>query len=85
MAASHAVSSGQKPHVVCVPYPAHGHITPMLKVAKLLHVTFVNTVYNQYRLLRSRGPKYNHQQVFVFVLFVVYFDILQNTVTNNEY
>ncbi|CAA7056562.1 unnamed protein product [Microthlaspi erraticum] len=55
---SHA---GQKPHVVCVPYPAQGHITPMLKVAKLLHargfhVTFVNTVYNNNRLLRSRGP-----------------------------
>uniref|UniRef100_A0A1J3FIX4 Glycosyltransferase n=1 Tax=Noccaea caerulescens TaxID=107243 RepID=A0A1J3FIX4_NOCCA len=53
--------AGQKPHVVCVPYPAQGHITPMLKVAKLLHargfhVTFVNTVYNNNRLRRSRGP-----------------------------
>ncbi|CAH2033611.1 unnamed protein product [Thlaspi arvense] len=50
----------QKPHVVCVPFPAQGHINPMLKVAKLLHtrgfhVTFVNTVYNHNRLLRSRG------------------------------
>ncbi|EOA37871.1 hypothetical protein CARUB_v10011467mg [Capsella rubella] len=59
--ASHAVSSGQKPHVVCVPFPAQGHINPMLKVAKLLyargfHVTFVNTVYNHNRLIRSRGP-----------------------------
>ncbi|KAL0704929.1 hypothetical protein Bca4012_071354 [Brassica carinata] len=52
---------GQKPHVVCVPYPAQGHIDPMLKVAKLLHnrgfhVTFVNNVYNHNRLRRSRGP-----------------------------
>ncbi|XP_010459992.1 PREDICTED: UDP-glycosyltransferase 85A5 [Camelina sativa] len=59
--ASHAVSSRQKPHVVCVPFPAQGHINPMLKVAKLLyargfHVTFVNTVYNHNRLIRSRGP-----------------------------
>ncbi|CAN6976580.1 unnamed protein product [Brassica rapa subsp. trilocularis] len=59
--ASPAVYTTQKPHVVCVPHPAQGHINPMLKVAKLLHakgfhVTFVNTVYNHKRLLRSRGP-----------------------------
>ncbi|CAF1979152.1 BnaC07g48400D [Brassica napus] len=58
---SHAIDSRQKPHVAFVPYPAQGHINPMLKLAKLLHakgiqVTFVNTVYNHNRLLRSRGP-----------------------------
>ncbi|KAK2633086.1 hypothetical protein EUGRSUZ_L00599 [Eucalyptus grandis] len=51
----------QKPHAVCIPYPAQGHINPMLNLAKLLHhrgfhVTFVNTEYNHSRLLRSRGP-----------------------------
>ncbi|XP_056173449.1 7-deoxyloganetin glucosyltransferase-like [Syzygium oleosum] len=51
----------QKPHAVCIPYPAQGHISPMLNLAKLLHhrgfhVTFVNTEYNHNRLLRSRGP-----------------------------
>ncbi|XP_042485554.1 7-deoxyloganetin glucosyltransferase-like [Macadamia integrifolia] len=51
----------KKPHVVCIPYPAQGHINPMLKLAKLLHnrgfhVTFVNTEYNHQRLLKSRGP-----------------------------
>ncbi|CAN1186054.1 7-deoxyloganetin glucosyltransferase [Linum perenne] len=50
----------QTPHVVCVPFPAQGHINPMLKLAKLLHqrgfhVTFVNTEYNHRRLLKSRG------------------------------
>ncbi|KAJ4827457.1 hypothetical protein Tsubulata_932976 [Turnera subulata] len=54
-------ASNNKPHAVCIPYPAQGHITPMLKVAKLLHhkgfhITFVNTEYNHKRLLKSRGP-----------------------------
>uniref|UniRef100_A0ACD5WYV1 Uncharacterized protein n=1 Tax=Avena sativa TaxID=4498 RepID=A0ACD5WYV1_AVESA len=47
-------------HAVCVPFPAQGHITPMLSVAKLLHargfhVTFVNSEYNHARLVRTRG------------------------------
>ncbi|KAJ4952284.1 hypothetical protein NE237_029116 [Protea cynaroides] len=50
-----------KPHAVCVPYPAQGHITAMFKVAKLLHhrgfhITFVNTEFNHRRLIKSRGP-----------------------------
>ncbi|CAN0853394.1 7-deoxyloganetin glucosyltransferase [Linum grandiflorum] len=54
--------SPKKPHVVCVPFPAQGHINPMLHVAKILHfrgfhVTFVNTEYNHRRLLKSRGGK----------------------------
>ncbi|KAF3607685.1 hypothetical protein DY000_02046159 [Brassica cretica] len=53
--ASPVVYTTQKPHVVCVPHPTQGHINLMLKVSKLLHaVTFVNTVYNHKRLLRSR-------------------------------
>ncbi|KAL2893782.1 7-deoxyloganetin glucosyltransferase [Bienertia sinuspersici] len=52
-----------KIHAVCIPYPAQGHISPMLKLAKLLHsqgfhITFVNTEYNHRRLLRSRGPTF---------------------------
>ncbi|KAK1262882.1 UDP-glycosyltransferase 85A2 [Acorus gramineus] len=51
-----------KSHIVCIPFPAQGHINPMLKLAKLLHfkgfyITFVNTEFNHKRLLRSRGPK----------------------------
>ncbi|CAI9104058.1 OLC1v1002666C1 [Oldenlandia corymbosa var. corymbosa] len=54
-------ANDQKPHAVCIPYPAQGHINPMLKLAKILHhrgfyITFVNTEYNHKRLLKSRGP-----------------------------
>ncbi|GJW93539.1 UDP-glycosyltransferase 85A8-like protein [Tanacetum coccineum] len=50
----------EKPHALCIPYPAQGHINPMMKLAKLLHVkgfhiSFVNNHYNHKRLLRSRG------------------------------
>lgn len=55
-----SIPKSTKAHAVCVPYPAQGHITPMLKVAKLLHhkgfhITFVNSEYNHRRLLKSRG------------------------------
>ncbi|KAK2400831.1 7-deoxyloganetin glucosyltransferase [Trifolium repens] len=51
----------RKPHAVLIPFPAQGHINPMLKLAKLFHlrgfhITFVNTEYNHQRLLKSRGP-----------------------------
>ncbi|XP_002513938.2 7-deoxyloganetin glucosyltransferase isoform X1 [Ricinus communis] len=51
----------EKSHAVCIPYPAQGHINPMLKLAKFLyhkgfHITFVNSEYNHRRLLKSRGP-----------------------------
>ncbi|CAN6542771.1 unnamed protein product [Malus baccata var. baccata] len=54
-------SLAEKPHAVCVPFPAQGHINPMLNVAKLLHfkgfhITFVYTEFNHKRLLKSRGP-----------------------------
>ncbi|KAI3915624.1 hypothetical protein MKX01_015449 [Papaver californicum] len=47
-------------HAVCIPYPAQGHISPMLKLAKLLHnkgihITFVNTEFHHKRLIKSRG------------------------------
>ncbi|KAL0015324.1 hypothetical protein SO802_002393 [Lithocarpus litseifolius] len=50
-----------KPHAVCIPYPAQSHIKAMLKLSKLLHhkgfhITFVNTEFNHQRFLQSRGP-----------------------------
>jgi hypothetical protein len=51
----------KKPHAVMITYPVQGHINPLFKLAKLLHlrgfhITFVNTEYNHKRLLKSRGP-----------------------------
>ncbi|KAJ0734216.1 putative 7-deoxyloganetin glucosyltransferase [Helianthus annuus] len=51
----------EKPHAICIPFPAQGHINPMMKFAKLLHlkgfhISFVNTHFNHKRWLRSQGP-----------------------------
>lgn len=63
-----------KTHVVCVPYPTQGHIRPMLKLAQLLHskgihITFVNTEYNQRRLLRASGTHTHSLDVDPFFRF----------------
>ncbi|KAI7988682.1 7-deoxyloganetin glucosyltransferase [Camellia lanceoleosa] len=52
--------SDNKPHAVCIPFPAQSHIKGILKLAKLLHhkgfyITFVNTKFNQKRLIKAGG------------------------------
>ncbi|WVZ73600.1 hypothetical protein U9M48_021886 [Paspalum notatum var. saurae] len=54
------MGSHARPHALFIPYPAQGHVTPLLQLAKVLHsrgffVTYVNSEYNHRRLLRSRG------------------------------
>ncbi|KAH7651726.1 UDP-glucuronosyl/UDP-glucosyltransferase protein [Dioscorea alata] len=54
-------AQAEKPHAVCIPFPAQGLIAPMLHLAKLIHshgfhITFVNTEYNHNRFLSSQGP-----------------------------
>ncbi|XP_022967170.1 7-deoxyloganetin glucosyltransferase-like [Cucurbita maxima] len=61
----YSISPNHKPHAICIPYPAQGHLTPMLNLAKLLHqkgfhITFINTEYNHRRLLESRGSNAVH-------------------------
>lgn len=51
---------GEKPHAMCMPYPAQGHINGMLKLAKLLHfkgfhITFIHSEFNYNRILTSGG------------------------------
>ncbi|KAH7652799.1 UDP-glucuronosyl/UDP-glucosyltransferase protein [Dioscorea alata] len=69
------IKGEHKGHAVLIPYPAQGHITPLLKFAKLLHssgfqITFVNTEYNHRRLLKSRGYSSLHLlEDFIFEKF----------------
>ncbi|XP_014522877.1 7-deoxyloganetin glucosyltransferase-like [Vigna radiata var. radiata] len=57
--------SERKPHAVLIPFPVQGHINPLFRLAKLLHlrgfhITFVHTEYNYKRLLNSRALKALH-------------------------
>ena len=59
MASSAPPAPAERPHAVCLPAAAQGHIIPMLDVAKMLHargfhVTFVNNEFNHLRLLGAQ-------------------------------
>lgn len=52
------------PHIVAVPYPAQGHVLPMMEFSQCLlkHgliVTFVNTEYNHKRVVNALAEKNN--------------------------
>ncbi|CAA2967556.1 7-deoxyloganetin glucosyltransferase-like [Olea europaea subsp. europaea] len=54
-----SVAGNEKPHAVCIPHPAQGHINPMFNLAKLLHhqgFYICSLAFNRKRLLKSRGP-----------------------------
>ncbi|KAJ9565000.1 hypothetical protein OSB04_000966 [Centaurea solstitialis] len=58
-----SIHDEKKPHALCMPSPAQGHINPMLKLAKILHskgflITFLNTEFNHQRLLRTQGSDF---------------------------
>ncbi|KAJ9147538.1 hypothetical protein P3X46_029688 [Hevea brasiliensis] len=47
-----------KPHVVAIPYPAQGHVIPLMELSQCLvkhgfKVTFVNTEYNHRRVMNA--------------------------------
>ncbi|KAH6791958.1 hypothetical protein C2S52_002435 [Perilla frutescens var. hirtella] len=49
---------GRRPHVLAVPYPAQGHVIPLLELSQWLanngiRVTFVNTDFNHNRITKS--------------------------------
>ncbi|KAK6117421.1 hypothetical protein DH2020_048830 [Rehmannia glutinosa] len=57
-----------KPHVIVVPYPAQGHVIPMLELSQWLvkhgiKVTFVNTEFNHERVVKSLSDLDNVRQV----------------------
>ncbi|XP_051120093.1 UDP-glycosyltransferase 83A1-like [Andrographis paniculata] len=48
----------EKRHVIVIPYPAQGHVIPMMELSQLLvsngiKVTFVNSEHNHHRVLQS--------------------------------
>lgn len=59
-------ASGPMFHAVVIPYPAQGHVTPHLQLARHLvrmhnfRITFVNTAHNHERMMAAQAEaRYN--------------------------
>ncbi|KAI5055851.1 hypothetical protein GOP47_0029372 [Adiantum capillus-veneris] len=55
-------TSKQQPHALMFPYPAPGHINPMMQLAKRLidegfFITFLNTDYNHQKMFGKQAPE----------------------------
>ncbi|XP_050380912.1 UDP-glycosyltransferase 83A1-like [Argentina anserina] len=53
-----------KPHIVAIPFPAQGHVIPLMELSQCLvnegfKVTFVNTDFNHKRVMNSLPDKYH--------------------------
>nr|XP_004306080.2 PREDICTED: UDP-glycosyltransferase 83A1-like [Fragaria vesca subsp. vesca] len=51
-----------KPHIVAIPYPAQGHVIPLMELSQCLvnhgfKVTFVNTEFNHKRVMNARDDE----------------------------
>eukprot|EP00250_Pteridium_aquilinum_P025711 c31394_g1_i1 orf=146-382(+) len=57
--AMNMISCASKPHVLMMPYPLQGHITPLMQLSKLLAargfaITFVTSESNVKKMLKAK-------------------------------
>uniref|UniRef100_A0A1J3CWA5 UDP-glycosyltransferase 83A1 n=1 Tax=Noccaea caerulescens TaxID=107243 RepID=A0A1J3CWA5_NOCCA len=54
-----------RPHVLVIPYPAPGHVLPLMSLSRYLakqgiQITFINTVFNHNRIINSLSKSSSH-------------------------
>ncbi|KAL6553051.1 hypothetical protein OROGR_006893 [Orobanche gracilis] len=64
-----------KPHAIVIPYPAQGHVLPMMELSQCLvrhkiKVTFVNTEYNHERVVKSLSNSDDNTRQMVNMLSI---------------